>query len=150
MNPFDLERYLHEHIPLSRAMEVSVVEVQSDGITLRAPLTPNTNHRNTIFGGSVSAVAILAGWSLVHTRLAAAGLSGHLVIQRNTVHYDLPMSGSFTARSFIQTAAAWELFVRMLKRRGRGRLTVSCILEYQGQVAGRFEGEFVALDAHGA
>jgi thioesterase domain-containing protein len=143
VNAIDLERYLHEHIPLSKAMQVSVVDVQTDGVTLHAPLAPNINHRDTVFGGSASAVAMLAGWSLLHTRLAGAGLSGRLVIQRNTMEYNLPIAGSFTARSFIQTPA-WERFVLTLKRKGRARLTVSCVLEYDGQLAGRFEGEFVA------
>ena len=141
----ELERYLHEHIPLSRAMQVSVVSVQVDGVTLRAPLAPNINHQETIFGGSASALAILAGWSLLHTRLAAAEISSRLVIQRNTMHYDLPIAGAFTARSFIRTPAAWDSFMRMLERKGRARLTVSCTLEYDGQAAGRLEGEFVAL-----
>jgi thioesterase domain-containing protein len=145
VNAVDLERYLHEHIPLSKAMQVSVISVQTDGVTLRAPLAPNINHRDTVFGGSASAVAILAGWSLLHTRLAGAGLPSRLVIQRNTMNYELPIAGSFTARSFIQTPAAWESFVLTLKRKGRARLTVSCILEYDGQPAARLEGEFVAL-----
>jgi hypothetical protein len=38
----------------------------------------------------------------------------------------------------------------MLKRKGRARLTVSCVLEYDGQLAGRLEGEFVALGPYGA
>ncbi len=150
VNAIDLERYLHEHIPLSKAMQVSVVSVQTDGVTLRAPLAPNINHRDTVFGGSASALAILAGWSLLHTRLEGAGLSSRLVIQRNTVNYDLPIAGPFTARSFIQTPAAWESFMLMLRRKGRARLTISCILDYDGQRAGRFEGEFVALGPYGA
>jgi thioesterase domain-containing protein len=147
MNAIDLERYLHEHIPLSKAMQVAVVSVDADGVTLRAPLAPNINHQDTVFGGSASAVAILAGWSLLHTRLAGAGLSSRLVIQRNSVNYDLPIAGPFTARAFIRTPAAWESFVVMLGRKGRARLTVSCILEYDGRSAGRFEGGFVALGA---
>jgi thioesterase domain-containing protein len=147
MNANDLERYLHEHIPLSKAMQVAVVSVDTDNVTLRAPLAPNINHQDTLFGGSASAVAMLAGWSLLHTRLAAAGLTARLVIQRNTMNYDLPIAGQFTARSFIRTVAAWEAFVVMLRRKGRARLSVSCILEYDGRSAGRFEGGFVALGA---
>jgi thioesterase domain-containing protein len=150
VNAIDLERYLHEHIPLSKAMQVSVVSVDLDGVTLGAPLAPNINHQDTVFGGSASALAILAGWSLLHTRLAGAGLSRRLVIQRNTVNYDLPIAGPFMARAFIRTPAAWESFVVMLRRKGRARLTVSCILEYDGRPAGRFEGGFVALGSSGA
>jgi thioesterase domain-containing protein len=145
VNSIDLERYLHEHIPLSKAMQVSVTSVQSDGVTLRAPLAPNINHRDTVFGGSASAVAILAGWSLLHARLASVGLSSRLVIQRNTMEYDHPIADAFTARSFLQSPASWEKFVVMLKRRGRARITVACVLECDGTIAGRLEGEFVAL-----
>jgi len=114
---------------------------------LAAPLAPNINHRDTVFGGSASAVAILAAWSLLHTRLSAAGLSSRLVIQRNTMHYELPIDGDFIARSFFNDAADWPTFVRMLSRKGRARITVSAVLEYAGQEVGRLDGEFVALGA---
>jgi thioesterase domain-containing protein len=89
VTPAELEAYLHEHIPLSHAMQVAVVELGPDTVVLRAPLAPNINHRETVFGGSASAVAILAAWSLLHTRLTSAGISARLVIQRNTMSYDL-------------------------------------------------------------
>ena len=72
----DLEHYLHEHIPLSRAMQAQVLAASTEGITLGAPLAPNINHRETVFGGSASALAILAAWALVHTRLRAEGIAG--------------------------------------------------------------------------
>ena len=85
MTPRELEAYLHGHIPLSAAMQVSVLAVASTGVTLRAPLAPNINHRDTVFGGSASAVAILAAWSLLHTRMRADGVSARLVIQANGI-----------------------------------------------------------------
>ena len=150
MSPTELEQYLHDHIPISKAMQVAVVSVQPDGIVLSAPLAPNINHRDTVFGGSASAVAILAAWSLLHTRLVASGISSRLVIQRNTMSYELPISGTFTARSFISSGVGWESFLRMLTRKGRARVTVSCALEYAGQAVGHFEGKFVALGTSGA
>ena len=147
MTPAELEKYLYDHIPLSAAMQVSVVDVSSDGVVLSAPLAPNINHRDTVFGGSASAVAILAAWSLLHTRLESSGLSSRLVIQRNSMSYELPIAGSFTARSSIFGPSAWESFTRMLRRKGRARIAVSCVLEHVGQAVGQFEGEFVALGA---
>jgi thioesterase domain-containing protein len=147
VSPIDLETYLHAHIPLSKAMEVAVREVDADHVALSAPLAPNINHRETVFGGSASAVAILAAWSLLHTRLQSAGVSSRLVIQRNTMDYDLPIAGEFTARSFIAQPEAWPSFLRMLSRKGRARIAVSCVLEHAGRPVGRLEGEFVALGA---
>jgi len=145
MSPGELEAYLHGHIPLSQAMQVSVARVGADEVVLRAPLAPNINHRDTVFGGSASAVAILAAWSLLHVRLRAERLQSRLVIQRNTMDYALPILGEFSARSSLEHPDEWPRFTRMLARKGRARMAVVAVLEAQGQVAGRLTGEFVAL-----
>jgi len=147
MTPQALEQYLHAHIPLSLAMQVQVVEVKSGQIVLSAPLAPNINHRETVFGGSASAVAILAAWSLLNTRLRSEGIATKLVIQRNTMSYEAPIDGRFTAASRLEEPEKWELFKRTLLRRGKARIRVLAELHYAGQVAGRLEGEFVALGA---
>ncbi len=146
MSPEELEQYLYDHIPLSKAMEVSVLSVDTDAVILQAPLAPNINHRETVFGGSASALAILAAWSLLHTRLRTEGIVGcRLVIQRNTMEYDKPIFGEFTARSSLEQAEEWTKFTRILARRGKSRVTVISVLEHAGQVVGRLSGEFVAL-----
>ncbi|OQX18599.1 MAG: thioesterase [Desulfobulbaceae bacterium A2] len=147
MTARELEKYLHEHIPLSSAMQVSVVEAVPERVVLGAPLAPNINHRETVFGGSSSALAILAAWSLLHTKLTAAGISTRLVIQRNSMSYDQAMAGYFTAVAVEPSPEAWARFTRMLHRKGRARIAISSSLWCQGHEAGRFEGEFVALAA---
>ena len=146
MTPPELERYLHEHIPLSHAMRVGVVTVDAGTVVLRAPLEPNINHRETVFGGSASALAILAAWSLLQVRVMAAGLAPRLVIQRNTMDYELPIAGTFQARSALAEPGHWTQFTHMLERKGKARIAVNAVLAFEGEVAGRFAGEFVAID----
>ncbi len=150
MTPPVLEKYLHEHIPLSSAMQVSVVEASPEQVVLGAPLAPNINHRDTAFGGSASALAILAAWSLLHTKLVASGYQTRLVIQRNTMSYEQAISGYFTAGALAPIPEAWKAFTRTLERRGRSRIAISSTLWYEGHAVGHFEGEFVALGATGA
>lgn len=145
MNPQTLEHYLHEHIPLSKAMQVSVIEAEEERVILSAPLAPNINHTESVFGGSASAVAILAAWSILHVRLKSADIASRIVIQSNNMSYERPIYGTFTARSFIMQPPAWEVFMRTLSRRGRARIAVSSVLEYEDQPAGNFEGNFVAI-----
>lgn len=145
MSPGDLQQYLHAHIPLSAAMQVSVLDISTDTVQLAAPLAPNINHRETVFGGSASAVAILAAWSLLHVRLKSAGVDSRLVIQRNTMAYELPIEGDFTARSSLAQPDQWDFFLRMLTRKGKARIEVVSVLECAGAVVGRLSGEFVAL-----
>lgn len=139
-----LERYLHEHIPLSSAMGVRVLEVGGGRIVLCAPLSPNINHRDTVFGGSASALAILAAWSLVHVALADLGRY-RIVIQRNSIDYTAPMIGDFTARSFVTDPDVWSRFLLTLERKGRARVSVTSVLESGGTKCGSFEGVFVAI-----
>lgn len=140
-----IQDYLHQHIPLSAAMAVSVLAADSREVVLGAPLAPNINHRATVFGGSASAVATLAAWTYLHLRLQECGVAGQLVIQRNSMDYEQPIHGDFQARAALEQPEKWEAFVRLLQRRGRARIRVDARLEYQGATAGRFTGEFVAL-----
>jgi thioesterase domain-containing protein len=141
----ELEDYLHRQIPLSRAMAVRVHEIGVRGVTLRAPLAPNINHHETVFGGSASALSILAAWSLLHVRLRAAGVAARLVIQRNTMDYEQPIAAEFAARAFLESEQQWQAFTATLARRGRARISVAAFLEHNGVVAGRFSGQFVAI-----
>jgi thioesterase domain-containing protein len=139
-----LQRYLHDHIPLSKAMEVEVVEATDNGVTLGAPLAPNINHRETVFGGSASAVAILSAWTLMYLRLKREQLNVRIVIQKNIMAYERPITGTFTASATIADTPAWRRFVETLKRKGRARFTVRSMLYRDAEKVGEFEGDFVA------
>ncbi len=145
MERHDLESYLHEQIPLSLAMGVSVRSVTDGGVTLAAPLAPNINHKSTVFGGSASALSILAGWSTLHVRLLDAGLPSEIVIQSNTMEYERPMRGEFVATGMISAASDWPGFVRMLERRKRARIEIEAALRCGEEAVGAFRGRFVAF-----
>ena len=98
MTPRELEAYLHEHIPLSAAMQVAVLEATATEVRLGAPLAPNINHRRTVFGGSATALATLAAWALVHLRLSAEGFHWRLVIRESSMKFERAIAGDFEAR----------------------------------------------------
>ncbi|MCA1490819.1 YiiD C-terminal domain-containing protein [Sinorhizobium alkalisoli] len=145
MTPSELREYLHAHIPLSAAMQVEVAALEWGHVVLQAPLAPNINHRETVFGGSASALSILAAWSLLHLRLRLSGVNSRLVIQSNRMDYLKPVAGGFSARSSLEDPDQWPGFMRLLERHGRARLTVTAELMGEGEVAGCFSGVFVAL-----
>jgi thioesterase domain-containing protein len=145
VNCRELEAYLYEQIPLSKTMGVQVIDADWNGVKLTAPLRPNINHRDTVFGGSMSAVAILAGWALVFFRLRAEGIESSVVIQRNTMKYERPIPGEFTALSSVGDSTEWQKFVTILKRKNRARIPVNVMLFSDGQKAGILEGDYVAL-----
>lgn len=141
-----LQAYLHDHIPLSKAMGVEVLAADADGVLLSAPLAPNINHRETVFGGSATAVAILSAWALLHLRLREEDLARRLVIQRHVMRFDRPITGIFTAAASLADPASWSRFIGSLRRKNRGRINVASRLHCDGRQVGAFEGAFVALD----
>ena len=145
MNAEELGDYLRDRIPLTRAMAVEVRAAGVDGVELYAPLAPNINHRDTVFGGSASAVAILAAWSALHVRMRAAGLDVRLVIRRNTMSYERPITTGFTATAAPPTGEAWEKLVATAARSRPARVNVAAQLYCEGLLVGELDGEFAVL-----
>ena len=140
-----LERYLHEQIPLAAAMGARVTMATPERVQLAAPLAPNVNHNETVFGGSAAALATLCAWGLLHLRIGRAGIRARLVIQRSRMEYEQPIPGDFEAICHFADEAAWERFRATLVRRGRARLTLAAYLLYEARRVAAFEGDFVAL-----
>ncbi len=142
----DVEAYLREHIPLADAMDVRVLRADPSGVVLEAPLEPNLNHRDTAFGGSVAALAILAGWTLVHGHLESVGISGiRTVVQRSEVRYLAPADGPFRAVCDGPAAAEWDRFLRTFRRWGKARVGVEVDVTCQGVLVAAFRGAYATL-----
>ncbi len=145
MENVTLEQYLHRQIPLSAAMQVRVGAARSDLVILSAPLGPNVNHKSTAFGGSISALGILAAWSLLHLRLLDEALTCEVVIQSNQMDYNRPITGTFSASSSLPDLAVWPAFLKTLTRRRLARIEVRSELIFEETVVGQLSGRFVAF-----
>lgn len=142
---FGLEAYLYEHIPLSRHLGVQVEHASSESVRLLAPLAPNLNHRKTGFGGSISAVAILAGWSILWCRLHERAGGQNIVIQKSTVDYIAPVTSDFTAFCAAPSTSHWKRFEDAFAQRGRSRIDLDVEVYVANTLTARFAGRYVAL-----
>ena len=141
----EVEAYLHAHIPISSAMEVRVTSCTMDGVVLRAPLAPNLNHWSTVFGGSASAVAILAAWTWLHSALLDLELNCRVVIQRNQMEYLAPIDADFTAHCNGLPIEGWQKFHQTLKRHGKARVSLNAWLQVGEKEVAQFSGDYVAV-----
>ena len=140
-----LQRYLLRQIPISRALDVSVERADLNEILITAPLIPNVNHHGTAFGGSVSAVAILSGWSLVYARLEAEGQFPAIVIQHSEIRYLKPIEDTFAARARLAHPQKWTHFCESLSRHGKARTSITVEVEAAHGISALFRGTYVAL-----
>lgn len=140
-----MQRYLHEHIPITAHLGVEVTAFETGTIHLKAPLAANINHRDTAFGGSLSAIGILAGWAAIHFSLQQAGLPSRVVIQRSNTAFLAPGDADFEATAALPDSATWGHFCATLKKRGRARLTLPCDVTTGRNRIAAHEGVYVAF-----
>lgn len=146
-----MEEYLRQQIPLSAGLGVRVLEAGPEGVRIRAPLAPNNlNHRSTAFGGSVAALAILTGWTLVHLRLDHEGVHAHTVIQSADVRYTSPIRRDFEAVCRPVEAPVWERFTQTLFRHHKARVRLEVEIHAEGVVAARCRAAYVAIASGGS
>jgi len=140
-----METYLHEHIPITAHFGVKVKAFDKSSIRLSAPLAANINHRDTAFGGSLSSIGILAGWSMIHFTLTALGLPSRIVIQNSNTDFRAPGDGDFDALATLPDQEEWERFCSMLKRKGRARIRLPSTIFVADKSIAEHEGLFVAI-----
>ncbi len=144
MTPGEATRYLHETIPITIHLGAAVQAWDGRSLRIAAPLAPNVNHRRTAFGGSLSALAILSGWALVHLALRARTVEARLVIQRSAMHFDAPVTGDLVVTSTLPREAEWERFLSTFARRGLARVHVRGAVGAGGE-SGTHEAAYVAM-----
>lgn len=146
MTPPEIERYFHRRIPLTAAMRVRVDSWDGARLVLSAPLDVNHNHLGTAFGGSLNALAMLAGYGLIWLLLDDP--EAHVVIRRGTVHFHRPVSGDLRAVCVRPPEEAVTAFRGQFAASGKARLALRVHIPQDKQIAVEFDGLYVARTEH--
>lgn len=141
-----LESYLLTHIPLSNALGIKVETANLHLVKIKASFLNNINHKKTVFGGSLHAVATLACWSLLHLNLTEHFSNDfQIVISKSEVDYLAPVSEDFIAECCKPDQENWDRFIKSLERKGKGRINVSARIHQGDRLSVDYSGTFVAL-----
>jgi thioesterase domain-containing protein len=139
----EIESYLHREIPLTLAMGVRVFSHDEGELTLEAPLAANHNHLGTAFGGSLNALATLAGYALIWSSLDDP--SCHVVIRESAITFDRPVRTDLRAVCRQPDPAVWAQFKSDFARKKKARIELDVTIEDEEGPAVEFTGTFVAL-----
>lgn len=144
MNTQDLERFLKEQIPLTNSLEVSIVSLGDNDFELRAPLAPNHNHMGSAFGGSLSALLILAGYTWLYHYMRSQGFEIHVILKSNSTNFTQPVEEDIRIRCLKPEQGLIDKFMDSFSRKGLARINLRSEIITTKGVAATFEGEFVA------
>ena len=140
----DLEIYMHQNIPLSQALGIHVDSATPQKVVLTAPFSKNINHKKTVFGGSLHAVATLACWSLIYCNLENLQ-TFDIVITSSTVQYLKPITCDFTVICEKPEDTKWNRFISALSQKEKGRIALRATISQDGKLAVEYEGTFAAI-----
>lgn len=135
--------FLHQKIPITLAMGIEVESVADGSLVLTAPLAANHNHLGTAFGGSLAAIATLAGYGLLWLQLGDR--SAHIVIKSSSIRYLHPVLGDIRALCRAPDEDALAGFRETFERKDKARIRLAVEIVEDGRVCVEFEGEYVAL-----
>jgi thioesterase domain-containing protein len=142
----ELQAILEREIPMCAQMGIRVHNGGAEGLVMRLPLSPNRNHQQTAFAGSLNALCTIAGWGSVYLLLRELGQDGNIVIRRSTIRYQEPVSSSeIYARCQPVTAEARQYFLEMLGQKGQAKLDLTVEVAGADGPAVSFSGSYVVL-----
>ena len=135
-----LEKLLRQQMPLAKAMDVRVLRAD-EIVELGCALKPNVNHMGTAFGGSLSALMILAAYCRLFKIMNG---QGHVLLRKSSMEFFKPVTHDLRAVCLQPTAAEVQNFLNIYLKKKRAKLAlVSEVYTEDGKVACRMEGEFV-------
>ncbi len=127
-------------------MGVKVELASANQVVLNAPLSNNINHKSTVFGGSLHAVATLACWGLLHIHLSDfQDKKIQIVISKSDTEYLKPVTSDFKAECSFPDASEWEFFTKTLLKKNKARIKLHAKVIQNNQICLNYTGTFVAI-----
>ena len=128
-------------MPPVAAMHLRAVGIDGDRLRLHAPLAANVNDKGCAFGGSLAGAMTLAGWGLLTTRLAQAGIAAEVYVADSRLRYLAPLYEDLVAEAWPAPGTDWDGVSR-----GRARVEmVAHVVDSTGRAVAAFEGRFAAI-----
>jgi thioesterase domain-containing protein len=137
------ETFLHERIPLTRAMGIRVVSSDERGFAVSAPVALNHNHLHTAFGGSINAVATLAAYGLLWLELRDEAVD--VVIRNSSIRFLRPIRETISAVCTRPQPERLSEFKATLKAKEKAQIALRVRVEENGALAAELDGTFVTL-----
>ncbi len=97
----ELEKKLHNEIPLTKFMNLKILNYNEKELITTIPLDVNINDKGTAFGGSLATLTIISGWSLCWLISKELGFnSNNIVIIKNENSYKKPVTKDIICHTF--------------------------------------------------
>lgn len=137
-----LTEFFKAHLPITDYMGMTVESYDGQTLTLKAPLAPNINDKQTGFGGSLYNMAVMACWGMAYLKTQEAEIACNQVVAKGSIEYKAPVTGEIRATCHVKDLSVTEAFINDFKTNGKARINLSSSIECNGTQAVEFHGQY--------
>ncbi|MCY6372573.1 YiiD C-terminal domain-containing protein [Clostridium ganghwense] len=146
MTEYEFQQFLHNQIPLTKAMDFNVLEFTPSKVRISAKLEPNINHMSTAFGGSINCLLTICGWAMTYIHIKEIDVNTHIVLQKSSINYLAPISNDFVAECVLSDKDQENIknFSRTYSKHKKSKLKLNISCYDEQTLAAKFQGLYVA------
>ena len=141
----ELVDYLHRNVPITEVMRISAGTRTEASLSLRAPLAPNINDKQSVFGGTLASLCTLTAWAVASLICREAKIVADLGVAESQIRYLTPVRLDwFEAVAQWPDVASEAAFIEQLQNQGCASITLDVSIDTDGQPSVEFNGRFFA------
>ena len=140
----ELQNKLYNDIPLTKIMEIKIQNYTNQELITTASLGININDKGTAFGGSLSTITIISGWSLSWLISKELGFdSNNIVIIKNETSFRKPVTKDIVCITKKPSKEEIEIVKQKLQIKKSASLKIQSQIIEDGEICVDFEGYYV-------
>ena len=140
----ELQNKLYNDIPLTKIMEIKIQNYTNQELITTASLGININDKGTAFGGSLSTITIISGWSLSWLISKELGFdSNNIVIIKNETSFRRPVTKDIVCITKKPSKEEIEIVKQKLQIKKSASLKIQSKIIEDGEICVDFEGYYV-------
>ena len=139
-----LENKIHNEIPMTKLMNLSLEKIDDKYLTTKAPLDININDKGSAFGGSLASITIISSWCLA--RLIADNLGYEdcdILIIKNDSSFSKQVLEDIICKCTIPSQKDINILKEKMQSKGSASLKISAQIIENESVCMNFEGIYV-------
>lgn len=126
-------------------MQLQLISCSENKLTAKAPTTPNLNDKQTIFGGSSSALMTVCGWSLIKFNLEQRGFNNDVVIANAQTRWHKAQNDDLIISA--QGQVHWPDIIAAINNRQQPKITADAqVINQRKQICTNMSASYVILN----
>ena len=140
----ELQKELHNEIPLTKLMNINIKEYNEKELITTAPLNININDKGTAFGGSLSTMTIISSWSLCWLISKELGFnSKNIVVIKNENSYKKPVTKDIVCYTQKPSQQEIATLKEKLQTKKSASIKINSIIIENNETCVEFQGYYV-------